>query len=198
VNQAAPARFLQTAPADIGGLLLPPSSSTQVRTSRGSGRRVGTSWLGSGCRGGTKPLQRQRKPIKDAETLHLSRRFEQLRVRMLVSMRACCALGGLARLLVWGLTTSFFVGHAGAQVLRDPPTQSGPPHYDDSFTEPVTIAGVSIGLRDIPLGDDPDWFVDLGGSRHGGVPARRSRRVIAHPYRNLLDTVTAESVHGEA
>jgi hypothetical protein len=95
---------------------------------------------------------------------------------MLVSMRACCALGGLARLLVWGVTTSFLVGHAGAQVLRDPPTQSGPPHYDDSFTEPVTIAGVSIGLRDIPLGDDPDWFVDLGGSRHGGVPARRSRR----------------------
>ena len=50
-----------------------------------------------------------------------------------------------------------------AQVLRDPPTPFGPLVYEDSFPDPAA-AGVSQGLKDIPLGGDPDWYVNFGGS----------------------------------
>src|SRR5271170_352398 len=54
-------------------------------------------------------------------------------------------------------------GPSTAQVLRDPPTPFGPLVYEDSFPDP-SAAGVSQGLKNIPLGDDQDWYVNLGGS----------------------------------
>jgi hypothetical protein len=50
-----------------------------------------------------------------------------------------------------------------AQVLRDPPTPFGPLVYENSFPDPAA-AGVSQGLKNTPFGDDPDWYVNLGGS----------------------------------
>jgi hypothetical protein len=50
-----------------------------------------------------------------------------------------------------------------AQVLRDPPTPFGPLVYENSFPDPAA-AGVSQGLKNIPLGGDPDWYVNFGGS----------------------------------
>jgi hypothetical protein len=50
-----------------------------------------------------------------------------------------------------------------AQVLRDPPTPFGPLVYDNSFPDPAA-AGVSQGLKKIPLDGDPDWYVNFGGS----------------------------------
>lgn len=65
--------------------------------------------------------------------------------------------------VLFGLVALLSVTPVSAQVLRDPPTPYGPLVYNDTFPDPAT-AGVSSGLKDIPLGSDPDWYVNLGGS----------------------------------
>ncbi len=76
---------------------------------------------------------------------------------------------GLACLHPTALLTACAVGAwllaapASAQVLRDPPTPFGPLVYDNTFSNPAAD-GVSGGLKNIPLGSDPDWYVNLGGS----------------------------------
>jgi hypothetical protein len=71
------------------------------------------------------------------------------------------------RLLSWFLSSAtlvFFAEDAAAQVLRNPPTPFGPLVYDDAFTDPATQTGISNGLKNIPLGSSPDWYVNFGGS----------------------------------
>jgi hypothetical protein len=55
-------------------------------------------------------------------------------------------------------------GPAAAQVLRDPPTPFGPLAYDDEFTDPAALTGISDGLKNVPLDDMPGWYVNFGGS----------------------------------
>jgi hypothetical protein len=55
-------------------------------------------------------------------------------------------------------------GNAAAQVLRDPPTPFGPLVYNNQFTDPAALTGISDGLKNIPLGTIPGWYVNLGGS----------------------------------
>lgn len=60
-----------------------------------------------------------------------------------------------------------------AQVLRDPPTPFGPLRYDD----PTQISdGVSTGLKDIALGEDPADELSIGGS------VRERVESWAHPF----------------
>jgi hypothetical protein len=40
-----------------------------------------------------------------------------------------------------------------AQVLLDPPTPSGPLVYDDEFTQPAAMTGISGGFKNIPVDD---------------------------------------------
>jgi hypothetical protein len=51
-----------------------------------------------------------------------------------------------------------------AQVVRDPPTPFGPLRYDDDFRDPTNLTGVLDGLKNIPLGSAPDFYLDVGGS----------------------------------
>jgi Alginate export len=53
---------------------------------------------------------------------------------------------------------------AAAQVLRDPPTPFGPLVYDNKFTDATLPASISDALKNIPLGSNPGWYVNLGGS----------------------------------
>jgi hypothetical protein len=62
------------------------------------------------------------------------------------------------------ILVSIFAGHAAAQVLRDPPTPYGPLVYDDTFTDPLAPMGIADGLKNIPLGNTPGWYVNFGGS----------------------------------
>ena len=55
-------------------------------------------------------------------------------------------------------------GTAQAQVVRDPPTPFGPLRYDDDFRDPATLMGVLDDLKNIPLGSDPTYYMDFGGS----------------------------------
>jgi Alginate export len=61
------------------------------------------------------------------------------------------------------LGASLLAAPSTAQVLRDPPTPFGPLVYQNTFPDSAA-AGVSQGLKNIPLGGDPDWYVNLGGS----------------------------------
>lgn len=70
----------------------------------------------------------------------------------------------LGRPATFGLVLLCLVRPAGAQVLRDPPTPFGPLVYDDTFTAPGTLTGISEGLKNIPFGDTPGWYVNFGGS----------------------------------
>jgi hypothetical protein len=54
--------------------------------------------------------------------------------------------------------------NAAAQVLRDPPTPFGPLVYGDQFTDPAALTGISDGLKNIPMGTIPGWYINLGGS----------------------------------
>src|SRR3569833_1868544 len=62
-----------------------------------------------------------------------------------------------------GLAILFLAVPSSAQVLRDPPTPFGPLVYDNSFPDPAS-AGVSNGLKNIPLRNEPGWYVKFGGS----------------------------------
>jgi hypothetical protein len=53
---------------------------------------------------------------------------------------------------------------ARAQVLRDPPTPFGPLVYDDQYTNAAALTGISDGLKNIPFGSNPGWYVNFGGS----------------------------------
>jgi Alginate export len=68
-----------------------------------------------------------------------------------------------ASLAAIALGASLLAAPSSAQVLRDPPTPFGPLVYQNTFPNP-SAAGVSQGLKNIPLGSDPDWYVNLGGS----------------------------------
>ena len=69
------------------------------------------------------------------------------------------ALAAACSLLAFCLTRT-----AAAQVLRDPPTPFGPLVYDDEFTDPSALTGISNGLKNLSLADIPGWYVNLGGS----------------------------------
>jgi hypothetical protein len=73
------------------------------------------------------------------------------------------ALARRSWFIAFGLAVLSFTAPSSAQVLRDPPTPYGPLVYNDSFPDPAA-AGVSSGLKDIPLLDEPDWYVNFGGS----------------------------------
>ncbi len=57
-----------------------------------------------------------------------------------------------------------FAETAKAQILRNPQTLFGPEIYDDNFSNPAIPEGISEGLKNIPLGSIPGWYVNLGGS----------------------------------
>jgi Alginate export len=57
-----------------------------------------------------------------------------------------------------------FIAAAQAQVVRDPPTPFGPLRYEDDFRDPAKLTGVLDDLKGIPLGSDPDFYLDVGGS----------------------------------
>jgi hypothetical protein len=69
-----------------------------------------------------------------------------------------------ASLVMFGLAVMCITQPALAQVLRDPPTPFGPLVYDNNFTGATTTAGISDALKNIPLADNPGWYVNLGGS----------------------------------
>jgi hypothetical protein len=73
-------------------------------------------------------------------------------------------LGRLARFAAFGLAVLCFARPGAAQVLRNPPTPFGPLVYDNQFTDPATQAGISNGLKNIPLDSIPGWYVNLGVS----------------------------------
>jgi alginate export protein len=62
---------------------------------------------------------------------------------------------------MFGLAVMCITQPALAQALRDPPTPFGPLVYDNKFTSPT---GISDTLKNIPLGNNPGWYVNLGGS----------------------------------
>jgi hypothetical protein len=68
-----------------------------------------------------------------------------------------------ASLAAFAVAAWLVAAPSSAQVLRDPPTPFGPLVYENSFPDPAA-AGVSAGLKNIPLGGDPDWYVNFGGS----------------------------------
>jgi Alginate export len=72
--------------------------------------------------------------------------------------------GQFARVAACSLVVACLTRAAAAQVLRDPPTPFGPLVYNDEFTDPSALTGVSNGLKNIPLGSAPGWYVNLGGS----------------------------------
>jgi hypothetical protein len=72
--------------------------------------------------------------------------------------------GRLDRFSAFGVALVCFTAPAMAQVLRDPPTPFGPLVYNDEFTDPASLTGISDGLKNIPLGSTPGWYVNLGGS----------------------------------
>jgi hypothetical protein len=74
------------------------------------------------------------------------------------------AAGRWCRLPWLALVLVCLARSASAQVLRDPPTPFGPLVYDDEFTQPAALTGISDGLKNIPLGSLPGWYVNLGGS----------------------------------
>jgi len=71
-------------------------------------------------------------------------------------------IGQFARVVTFGLAP--FACPAMAQVLRDPPTPFGPLVYNNEFSEPSALTGISNGLKNIPLESVPGWYVNLGGS----------------------------------
>jgi hypothetical protein len=68
-----------------------------------------------------------------------------------------------AWLAAFGLVALSVAAPSSAQVLRDPPTAFGPLVYNNTFPDPAA-AGISSGLKDIPLGSEPGWYVNFGGS----------------------------------
>jgi hypothetical protein len=68
-----------------------------------------------------------------------------------------------ASLAAFAVAAWLLAAPSTAQVLRDPPTPFGPLVYENSFPYPA-VAGVSEGLKNIPLGGGPDWYVNFGGS----------------------------------
>ena len=57
-----------------------------------------------------------------------------------------------------------FTRTAVAHILRDPPTPLGPLVYNDKFIDPSALIGISNGLKNVPLGDAPGWYLNVGGS----------------------------------
>ena len=57
-----------------------------------------------------------------------------------------------------------FARFGQTQVLRDPSTAFGPLVYDNDFAHAPGPIGVSEGPKNIPMGEPPGWFFNLGGS----------------------------------
>jgi len=74
------------------------------------------------------------------------------------------AVGPFTRFVAFGLASLCFSSLVQGQVLRDPPTPFGPLVYDNEFTTPAELTGLSDGLKNIPLGSAPGWYVNFGGS----------------------------------
>jgi hypothetical protein len=70
----------------------------------------------------------------------------------------------LAQFVAFGIAVFCLFSLAAAQVLRDPSTPFGPLVYDNEFTSPAEITGISDGLKNIPLSSAPGWYVNFGGS----------------------------------
>jgi hypothetical protein len=75
-----------------------------------------------------------------------------------------CETARLGQLVEFGLTLICFTMPVMAQVLQNSPTPFGPLVYQDLFSSPSSSAGISDGLKNIPLGNTQGWYANFGGS----------------------------------